>query len=246
MNKLSFFPRFSRDLTTLAVVAVPVLVALMPRTAHADEAQPGARSAEGEHAGGEKKNEPAKAAPAPDSSTAPVPAPAPAAVVQLEADDNRATIERRVGTQTPTGLPLLETGIVSVGQWEQACVAPCTMKLDTRYSYRVAGDGLVPTDSFSLPRSGDHVRVDAKMGSSTGRALGIVATVGGALAVAAGGAALIATPILKSEDVGSEGFRTAVLAGGVSALSLGVVAVGIGTLLWLSNGSTAQARVASR
>lgn len=217
------FPRFSRDLMTFAVLAVPVLVAVSPRTAHADEpAGPPA----------------AAAAPAPAGGSA---------VVELEADDNRATIERRVGTQSPSGLPLLETGIVSVGQWEHACVAPCTLKLDTRYSYRVAGDGLVPTDSFSLPRSGDRVRVDAKMGSSTGRIAGVVATVGGALAVAAGGAALIATPILKSEDVGSEGFRSAVLAGGVGALSLGVLAAGIGTYLWLTNGSTARTtQVASR
>jgi hypothetical protein len=37
-----------------------------------------------------------------------------------------------------------------------------------------------------------------------------------------------------------------VLAGGVGALSVGVLAVGIGTILWLTNGSTAHTAVASR
>jgi hypothetical protein len=218
MTCQTFLARFARDLMTVTAFAVPVLVAIAPGTAHADE-----------------------------PALAPAPAPAPAAaVVQLDADDTRATIERRVGTQSPSGLPLLETGFFSVGQWQQQCVAPCTLALDTRYSYRVAGDGLVPTDSFSLPSSGERVRVDAKMGSSTGRVAGALATGGGLLAIAVGTAALIATPILHSEDVGSEGFRTGVLAGGIGAVSIGVIAVGIGTFLWFTNGSSAHTQIASR
>jgi len=225
MNRLSLFSRFSRDLAALALLAVPVLAVLAPRTAQADE--------------------PA-APPVPAVAVVAVAASPPApAVVQLDADDPRATIERRVGTQSPSGLPLLETGIATVGQWEHACVAPCALTLDSRYAYRVAGDGLVPTDSFGLPHGGERVRIEARMGSSPARVAGAVTTVGGVLAVAAGGLALLATPILESEKVGSDGFRTGVLAGGVGALSVGVIAVGIGTLLWLSNGSSAHTQVAS-
>jgi hypothetical protein len=223
MIRHRFLARFSRVLTTLAA---PSLVAIAPATARADE--------------------PAVAAASAPAAAAPAPGPAPSAVVQLDADDNRATIERRVGTQSPSGMPLLETGFFSVGQWQHACVAPCTLALDTRYTYRVAGDGLVPTDSFALPRTGEHVRVDAKMGSSTGRVAGALVTGGGLLAIAAGAVALVATPILHSEDVGSEGFRTGVLAGGIGAVSLDAIAVGVGTLLWLSNGSVAHTQVASR
>jgi len=231
MTRQTFLARISRDLMTLTALAVPVLVAIAPRTAHADE----------------PVAVPATPAPAAPAVATPAPAAAPAsAVVQLDADDNRATIERRVGTQSPSGMPLLETGLFSVGQWQHACVAPCTLALDTRYSYRVAGDGLVPTDSFSLPRTGDRVRVDARMGSSTGRVAGAMTTGGGLLAIAAGAVALVATPILHSEDVGSEGFRTGVLAGGIGAVSVGVIAVGVGTFLWLTNGSTAHTQVASR
>ncbi len=231
MNRQTFLARISRDLMSLTVLAVPVLVAIAPATAHADEPP---------------------ALPAPPAAPAATPAPTPAgpppasAVVQLDADDSRATIERRVGTQSPSGLPLLETGFFSVGQWQHACVAPCTLALDTRYAYRVAGDGLVPTDSFAIPRTGEKVRVDARMGSSTGRVAGALVGAGGVAAIAAGTIALIATPILKNDDTGSEGFRTAVLAGGIGAVSVGVIAVGVGTFLWLTNGSTAHTQIASR
>lgn len=166
--------------------------------------------------------------------------------VELAADDERATLERRVATSSPGGVPFLETGILSIGHWEHACVAPCAdVKLDPKYTYRVAGDGLVPTDSFAIPRDG-RVKVDAKMGSSVGRVSGVIATAGGALLMLGGGLALVSTPILESNDVGSKGFRSAVLAGGVGALSLGAVAATVGLFLWLSNGSRAHTEVASR
>ena len=165
---------------------------------------------------------------------------ADAPVVELSAADERATIERRASTTSPT-VPLLETGVLSMGHWEHACVSPCQMRLDPRYAYRVAGDGLVPSDSFTLPRGQDRVRVDARMGSSTGRVIGVLAMAGGVLAVAGGGLALAATPILESEEVGSQGFRTAVLAGGIGAVSVGAVSAAVGLFLWLTNGSSAQA-----
>src|SRR5690606_39053343 len=112
------------------------------------------------------------------------------------------------------------------------------MRLDRNASYRVAGEGLVPTGSFTLPRTDDRVIVDAKMGSSPARVGGMLLTAGGVASLAAGGLALLATPILASEDVGSEGFRTGVLAGGIGAVSLGAIAVATGLFLWLSNGSS--------
>jgi hypothetical protein len=84
------------------------------------------------------------------------------------------------------------------------------------------------------------------MGSSGARLAGVLATGAGALAIAAGGLALVATPILASEDVGSEGFRNAVLAGGLGAVSVGLVAATVGLYLWLSNGSSARTEIAAR
>jgi hypothetical protein len=183
-----------------------------------------------------------------DEPTAPLPpAPTKAAaesadtpLVDLSADSNQATLERRMATTAPT-LSVFDTGALGIGQWQHVCAAPCASRLDSRYTYRVAGDGLVPSDSFTLPRGQERVRVDARMGSALGRGLGIVGTVGGVLALGAGALALGATPILESQDVGSKGFRTGVLVGGIGAVSVGVVSTIVGVYLWMSNGSNARA-----
>ena len=161
-------------------------------------------------------------------------------VVELSADENGATIEKRTATSGVTGLGPLETGALSIGHWQEVCVAPCQVRLDPNASYRVSGDGLVPTHSFILPRNEDRVRVDARMGSSPARLGGILLTAGGIASLAAGGLALAVSPVLASEDVGSEGFRTAVIAGGIGAVSLGAIALTTGLFMWLSNGSSAH------
>ena len=163
-----------------------------------------------------------------------------APTVELHASDQRAVIERRTGTSSPSGFAFSDVSFFSVGHWEQSCVAPCQLKLDPRFSYRVSGDGLVPTDSFTLPQGRDRVRLDARMGSSTGRLAGIFLTRAGAVGATMGGIALGISPILESEDVGSKGFRTFMVAGGATFLAVGLVSVAIGLYLWTSNGSSVQ------
>jgi hypothetical protein len=232
----------------MTALAAPLAAGLVPRVAQAEEAAalaPASAAPASGPAAAAAAAAPVSTSAREGAASAPASVAAPASLVELAADDSRATIERRVGTTTPSGMPLVETGLFAVGQWEHACVAPCSVRLDPRYAYRVAGDGLVPTDSFALPRGDGRVRVDARMGSSTARIAGALTTGAGVAALALGGLALVATPILHSEDVGSQGFRTGVLAGGVGAVSVGVIAVGVGTLLWLTNGSSART-VASR
>jgi hypothetical protein len=157
--------------------------------------------------------------------------------VELRANDGRATIERRKGTQSLSGLGLADLGIGGVTEWEPVCVAPCQAKLSPRDTYRVAGDGLVPSATFALPRA-PHLRLDADLGSSRARVSGILATLAGAGAMALGSGALVASPFLADGDVGSQGFRTGVLAGGVGTLALGTVLVAVGVTLWATNATT--------
>ncbi len=160
--------------------------------------------------------------------------------VVLSADARDATLERRVGTISPLGPAIAETGLLGVAQWERICVAPCGVRVDPRFLYRVAGDGAVPTSSFAVPRSADRVDVDAKLGSSPWRVGGAVAAGLGALGVLAGGAALAISPVLASEEVGSETFRTAVVAGGAGTLALGAIALGAGLYAFLANDSSVR------
>jgi hypothetical protein len=163
--------------------------------------------------------------------------PRPVTVV-LQADDRHAMIERQKDVQTLSGIPLKDATIFSIGTWEPACAAPCALKLDPRFSYRVAGDGLVPSESFTLPQDRDHLKLDARMGSSTGRVGGAVLALGGVAGVLLGTAALVATPILQSQDVGTPAARTGVLAGGVVVSGAGVIALIAGVWLWLHNDTT--------
>ena len=188
-------------------------------------------------AAAEEVTHPAEKKPDPASFSAPEATP-PKATVVVNADSNRATIERRVSTSSYSGLPLADASFGSVSQWEQVCVAPCERPLDKRHSYRIAGDGLVPSDSFTLPPDRDRLRLDAKMGSSYGRLAGIGLTLVGASGMLLGGGAAIASPILESQDAGSKGLRTGLLAGGIAVLSAGLISAGIGAYLWATNGTT--------
>ncbi|MGO8994218.1 MAG: hypothetical protein ACLQVI_12885 [Polyangiaceae bacterium] len=165
--------------------------------------------------------------------------PKPVTVV-LQSDDRHAMIERQKEVQSLAGIPLKDATILGVSTWEPACVAPCATPLDPRFSYRVAGDGLVPSESFTLPQDRDHLKLDAKMGSSIGRVGGGVLGLAGVGGILLGAAALIATPILENQNAGSPTLRTGVLAGGVVVSGAGVIALVAGVWLWLHNDTTVR------
>ncbi len=165
--------------------------------------------------------------------------------VVLRADDGRATVERRTEVKSLVGFPLKDLSLASVATWEQACVAPCEVTLDSRYSYRIAGEGLVPSDAFTLPQGKDRVKLDAKMGSAYGRVGGGILSVAGAAGVVLGGAMLVATPILEGNGVGSKEFRSGILVGGASLAGLGAMALVSGLWLFFQNDTTVRADLTS-
>lgn len=166
--------------------------------------------------------------------------------VELRANETTATLERRTGTSTLYGLPLPDLSIGGVSQWQTACVAPCSVPLSAHYIYRVSGDGRVPTSSFTLPRGRDRVTVDADLGRASGRIAGLGFLATGVGAMVLGGAALVASPILSANEVGSAGFRTTVLSGGVAVTSIGAVLVAVGVTLWLTNESSLKLEASPR
>jgi hypothetical protein len=176
--------------------------------------------------------------PARADETAPV---ADAPTVTLHASDSGTRLERRTQTQTHDGLPFKDASLFGVATWEPACAAPCGTRLDPRFAYRVAGEGLVPSDAFALPTSRasrEGLAVDAKMGSSYQRMAGVGLSAAGGLGLLLGGAALVATPILESDHVGSSTFRSGVLTGGIVVAGAGAIALVSGLWLWLSSDTT--------
>ena len=174
-----------------------------------------------------------RASPSPDLAT---PGSHSVAVV-LHADAPGATIERRASVRSFSGLPIEEASIAGVATWVAECTAPCETRLDTKYTYRVAGDGLVPSGSFTLPPEGPVV-VDAEVGSATGRLGGLGIGALGAGGLVLGVAALAVTPILAEDNVGTPEVRTGVLAGGIAVTALGALAFSAGVWLWSHNDTT--------
>jgi hypothetical protein len=187
-------------------------------------------------------DEPAAPTPGPaptPTATTPAPTEGPQPItVSLHASDPGTRLERRTQTQTYGGLPFKDASLFGVATWEPACAAPCGVRLDPRFAYRVTGEGMVPSDPFSLPLGSPKLGVDAKMGSSTERLGGIALTGAGAAGLLLGGAALVASPILQSQDVGSQSFRTGVLAGGVVIAGAGAIALVSGLWLWMHSDTT--------
>jgi hypothetical protein len=155
-------------------------------------------------------------------------------VVHLHADDPRATLERRSKVETYAGLPIKDAAIAGVATWTPECVAPCEVAIDPKYAYRVGGDGLVPSSTFTLPRTGD-VTVDAQMGSAYKRLGGLALFGVGAGGMVLGVAALAVSPVLASDNVGSSGVRTGILVSGAALTSLSALVLGAGLWLWAQN-----------
>ena len=175
--------------------------------------------------------------------SAPTPAPvAPTArvTVVLRADTPRATLERPESVATYAGVPFKDAAIAGLATWVPECTAPCETNLDTKYTYRVGGDGLVPSDSFVLPHAHDGAPlvVDAQMGSAFGRVGGIGLSVIGAGGLVLGATAMAVTPILADDNVGTSGVRTGVLVSGIAVTALSAVVFGAGLWLWNHNETT--------
>jgi hypothetical protein len=159
--------------------------------------------------------------------------------VVVRASDPRATLERRTKIESVAALGLPDLGIGGVESWTAECVAPCEARVRAGQVYRVAGAGLVPSEPLTFS-AGSPVLVQADMGSADRRLLGIGLAGGGVAGLLLGTGALVATPILAHDDVGSPTLRTTVLASGVAVTTLSAFVLGAGLWLWSRNATHVQ------
>jgi hypothetical protein len=156
----------------------------------------------------------------------PAPAPSPhaprgwqAVFVDLRADNPRVRIDRVID-----------------GEAIAVCAAPCSRVLDRSGVYIIEGDGVTPTARFVFPDDENRVTLDVHAGS-WGRK-----TLGNALAIAGGLAALLGLEVAGDENLSlpdnSEENRATI---GLVMLAIGIPVVLTG--LYLS--SSARTSVAS-
>jgi hypothetical protein len=163
----------------------------------------------------------------PTAVTAPTSSASSAATrVTLRANDTRAALEKQTGTV-----------LGGISTWQTVCTAPCGISVDANGVYRVAGDGLWPSGSFSLGTGRDEVTLDSRSGNFVMRVGGMVLALGGGAAAALGGGSLAAGVALDQSGTGSPLLRDSLKYGGIAVTSLGVLGAVLGAYLYFSNGT---------
>lgn len=190
------------------------------------------------------------APPTPPPTPAPItkaPRPPAGISVALVANDERARLERYTGTGTvdvnhvtPTGITLYTTQR-DIDVYADVCGAPCTVRVDPSARYRIGGEGLIPTDGFSL-RNGQTNRIEAVLATkaklTAGKVLtylGIPLTVLGSLLLGLGAVSSDQAPCDGCVRAQSSLFLWGGIVGGV-----GVPVLTIGIVLWATSTSSAS------
>jgi hypothetical protein len=175
-----------------------------------------------------------------DESEIPAPATIPASgerkiEIIVDADEDGALLERRVNTvegwQATLGIPVYS----STQQWEPACVAPCKLKVDADSAYRVSGEGIATSRTFTLPALNDPLKLHVHGRSAFLYGAGQGLTTVGTVFVLFGGISTLYSKSITSTDA-EESLRSV----GVAVLITGAVFVAVGLPLWLSGKSTVR------
>ncbi len=167
--------------------------------------------------------------------------------VSFTSDDPKATLQQYVGSGgvtvdyvTPYGTTL-GSGDAELGLFRDVCTSACTQRVSSAGRFRVAGEGLIPTDSFTLQKSGPN-QVSASMSSRGKRTAGKVLTIYtgapftaiGALVLVAGAVATPGAPCAGCVDA----HASLLLWGGIIT-GVSVTMLTIGIILWATSGSSA-------
>ncbi len=187
------------------------------------------------------------APPPPPPPTAKAPRPKSGITVDLVANDERARLERYTGTGTVDVDHVTTTGITlyttqrDIDVYSDVCGVPCTVRVDPAARYRIGGEGLIPTDGFSL-RSGQDNRIEAVLATKAKRTTGKVLTYLG-IPITVLGALFLTLGAISSDQAPCDGCvrmkSTFLLWGGIVA-GVGVPVLTIGIVLWATATSSAS------
>ena len=71
-------------------------------------------------------------------------------------------------------------------RWRDVCITPCGVTVDPAGTYRIGGGTSINSDTFTLPRAGGDVYIDAQVGSKVKHWVGLGLMIGGAVAAGYG------------------------------------------------------------
>jgi hypothetical protein len=191
----------------------------------------------------------------PPAPTGPVAAPASAVpgaaaagttYVAIETDNPSVWLQRRIGSlkRRPEGMA---TGDPTVGQappiydppaaygpywvsdWERICITPCHKPVASGGIYRIAGDGVSPSEGF--PIEGPRANLKVSTGSSSARSAGTYMAVFGFLLAATGGV-FLAMSLVSNEKESVDEDEAAIVASTAGIIGGSVIGLaGVGLVL---------------
>ncbi len=183
-----------------------------------------------------------------DVATDPPPRPAPVGVeISFDADTPRATLQRYVGSGdvavdyvTPYGTTV-GSGDAELSLYRDVCTSPCNQRIAPGGRYRVSGEGLVPTDSFTLSAT-ESSRISASMSSRGKRTAGKWLTIIGIAPTLVGGLLLGVAPSESpvAPCAGCVNLQASMYLWGGIAAGVGATMLTIGIVLWATSGSSAM------
>jgi hypothetical protein len=166
-------------------------------------------------------------APPPPVAPAPPVAPPPGAIVHLESDDPKASVARLAGRGQGSFTTGNGYGSMTLEVLDMVCHAPCGRFVPAG-SYRISGEGLMDTDEFGVPDSGEltvHAHMASRVRHNGGRFalfVGIPFLIGGATMFVLG--AVLGTATAN----GSIDLRPMMFGVGGALLGLGAIGTALG------------------
>lgn len=149
--------------------------------------------------------------------------------VRLDADDERATLERHVSNETESGAE----------PWRELCITPCQARVPADAALRVGGQRINPSKPFHLPEGRSEVSVKADVGTKAHTAWGYVLMLGGGgVAVSGAGFLLMGSVFPDDRETGNIG--RAFTTFGAVTLGIGLAAVVGGIVLVTTDDTTVQ------
>ena len=174
------------------------------------------------------------------------PADPPSVEISFEADPSRAVLQRYVGSGnvsvdyvTPYGVTV-GSGDGELSLYRDVCSSPCNQRVPADGRYRVAGEGLVATDSFTL-HPDEHNRITASLSSKGKRTAGKYLTITAILPTLVGGILLGVAPAESSVAPcdGCVNLQASMYLWGGIIAGVGVTMLTVGIVLWATSGSSA-------
>jgi hypothetical protein len=151
------------------------------------------------------------------------------------------------------GLYAREPGKVTLGDevgdsWAFVCAAPCGVRVDPRFTYRVMGDKIVPSIHFNLAPGAGHVALEVHPTRPGSHTVGAVLAVTGAV-LAFGGVLMLLADAVESSVANGLGGESGAAESELSAsaktygnIGIGLVAagavLGATSLIFLLSGKT--------